>query len=265
MKFHGYVRAFPMHPLKGFLKTLFGLYALVFFCIALITAFLSYVIVFAILTEKRAPGAAHQVSRIWAAVLFIFYFIRPETENKQFIDKKSTYVFVSNHKSLLDIPLFALSCKNTFRFLAKEELVKIPLMGYVIKRLYITVNRSDRKDRHRSMEIMNQSLQEGISVFICPEGTRNRNDEPMLLDFKDGAFRLAIHSGKPLAVFTVLNSGELLSPVKWMQLKPGILRGVWDKPIDTTGMTEDDLPALKEKVRQMMITHLTEYRKSRSA
>lgn len=198
-------------------------------------------------------------------MLFIFYLIRPRINNKHLIDKNTTYVFVANHKSLLDIPLFARACNNTFRFLAKEELTRIPLMGYVIKRLYITVNRSDRKDRHRSMEIMNESLQQGISVFICPEGTRNRKDEPMLLDFKDGAFRLAIHSGKPLAVFTVLNSGEFLAPVKWMQLKPGTLRGIWSRPIDTTGMTEDDLPALKEKVRQMMLAHLTDYRKSKSA
>lgn len=265
MGFPGYVSGHSNHHLKSFLRTLFGVYALVFFCIALIPAFLSYVIVFSLFPAKKAPVAAHQVSRIWASVLFIFYFIRPEIKNKHFINANTTYVFVSNHKSLLDIPLFARACRNTFRFLAKEELTRIPLMGYVIKRLYITVNRSDRKDRHRSMEIMNASLQEDISVFICPEGTRNRKDEPMLLDFKDGAFRLAIHSGKPLAVFTVLNSGELLSPVKWMQLKPGTLRGIWCQPIDTSGMTEEDLPALKEKVRQMMIAHLTDYRMSRSA
>lgn len=244
---------------------MFGVYALLFFCIVLIPAFLSYVIVFTLLPEKKAPLAAHRVSRIWAAILFIFYGIRFKIENKHFINKDTTYVFAANHKSLLDIPLFALSCKNTFRFLAKEELSKIPLMGYVIKRLYITVNRSDRKDRHRSMEIMNDSLNQGISVFICPEGTRNRNDDPMLLDFKDGAFRLAIHSGKPLAVFTVLNSGELLSPVKWMQLKPGTLKGVWSRPIDTTGMTENDLPFLKEKARQLMLEQLNDYRKSQSA
>ncbi len=265
MEFPGYVSSHSIHHLKSFLRTLFGLYALLFFCIVLVPAFLSYVIVFTFFSEKNAPVAAHRVSRIWASVLFIFYLIRPKIENKHFINRNATYVFASNHKSLLDIPLFAIACKNTFRFLAKEELTKIPLMGYVIKRLYITVNRSDRKDRHRSMEIMNQSLQQGISVFICPEGTRNRNDEPMLLDFKDGAFRLAIHSGKPLAVFTVLNSGELLSPVKWMQLKPGTLKGIWSQPIDTSGMTEDDLPALKEKVHQMMRAHLTDYRKSRSA
>lgn len=250
--------------MKSILKTLFGFYAIVFFCIVLVPAFLSYVIVFTILPENKAPLAAHRVSRIWAAVLFLFYFIRIKVENKHLIDKKSTFVFVANHKSLLDIPLFALACKNIFRFLAKEELTKIPLMGYVIRRLYITVNRSDRKDRHRSMEIMNESLKQGISVFICPEGTRNRSDEPMLLDFKDGAFRLAIHSGKPLAVFTVLNSGELLSPVRWMQLRPGILKGVWSEPIDTSGMTEDDLPALKERVRKIMMNNLARFRNNPS-
>jgi 1-acyl-sn-glycerol-3-phosphate acyltransferase len=246
--------------LKAIIKTCFGLYALAFFCLALIPAFFSYVMVFTFFSGNRAPATAHRVSRIWASVLFFFYRIRPVIENKHLIDENSTYVFAANHQSLLDIPLFALACKNTFRFLAKEELTKIPLMGYVIKRLYITVNRSDRKDRHRSMEVMNESLQQGISVFICPEGTRNRNKEPMLLPFKEGAFRLAIHSGKPLAVFTVLNSGELLSPVNWLQLKPGRLYGIWSPPIDTTGMTENDLPALKETVERIMKDHLSAYR-----
>lgn len=251
--------------MKGIIRTVFGLYALLFFSAALIPAFLSYVLIFALMPERKSPVTAHRVSRLWAAVLFFFYFIRIRVKNRHYIDKNKTYVFVANHQSLLDIPLFALACSNTFRFLAKEELTRIPLMGYIIKKLYITVKRNDRNDRHRSMEVMNKSLQEGISVFICPEGTRNRTLDPPLLEFRDGAFRLAILSGKPLAVFTVLNSGELLSPVKWMQLKPGTLKGIWSPPIDTTGMTEDDLPALKERVRQMMMDHLIHYRNNPSA
>jgi len=46
---------------------------------------------------------------------------------------------------------------------------------------------------------MRQSMEKGISVFLCPEGTRNKTDQP-LLDFKDGAFRLAIATQKPLAI-----------------------------------------------------------------
>src|SRR5688500_11520050 len=102
---------------------------------------LGYFIIFTFLPGKRAPHAAHVWSRTWAKFLAVFLFLRLKVEGKEKIDPQQTYVFVANHRSQLDIPLYALACRNTFRFLAKEELTRIPLMGYVIKRLYLTVNR----------------------------------------------------------------------------------------------------------------------------
>jgi 1-acyl-sn-glycerol-3-phosphate acyltransferase len=251
--------------LEPILRSLFGIYALLFFSLALIPAFLSYVFIFTFYSGRHASVLAHRLSRLWAAILFRFYFIRVTICNRHYIDPETTYVFVANHRSMLDIPLYALSCRNTFRFLAKEELSRIPLLGYIIKKLYITVNRSDRNDRQRSMEIMNESLKERISVFICPEGTRNRSEHLPLLEFRDGAFRLAIYSGCPLAVLTVLNSGELLSPLRWLQLKPGHLQAIWSPPLQTTGLSENDIPVLKEKVRQLMLSHLNDYQKMTTA
>jgi 1-acyl-sn-glycerol-3-phosphate acyltransferase len=108
---------------------------------------------------------------------------------------------------------------------------------------------------------MRRSLDEGISVFLCPEGTRNRYEEPPLLDFRDGAFRLAVATQTPIAALTVLNTGRKLSPLRPIELAPGTLHCMWSTPIETKGMTIEDIPALKEKVMQEMIAHLREYRK----
>jgi 1-acyl-sn-glycerol-3-phosphate acyltransferase len=70
---------------------------------------------------------------------------------------------------MLDIPAYAAACSNSFRFLSKAELAKIPLLGYVIKNLYITVNRTDRSDRSKSIERMKETIDEGLSVFLAPE------------------------------------------------------------------------------------------------
>lgn len=245
-----------------FLRALFGIYASLFFIVTLLVVTPLYVLIF-LSFGKRAPHIAHGLSRAWAIVLYTFFFLPVRVKNRHFIDPKKTYVFVANHRSQLDIPTYALSCKNTFRFLAKAELTKIPLMGFIINKLYISVNRTDRADRNRSIEVMKRSLDEGISVFLCPEGTRNRKDEPILLDFRDGAFRLAIHTKTPLAVLTVLNSGEKLSPNRPVELAPGTIHAVWDEPIDTSKMTMDDLPALKERVRKMMEVHIREYRNAK--
>lgn len=242
--------------IKRMLRLLFCVYGFIVLIPVFILMFLSYFLVFSFTSEKKAPHIAHTyVSHSGARLLFFLFLIRLRIKNKELIDPNQTYVFAANHQSQLDIPAFALSCQNTFRFLAKAELLKIPILGYVIKKLYISVKRSDKTDRARSMESMMASLRDGISVFICVEGTRNKSDKP-LLDFKDGAFRLAIESQLPLAVLTVIDSGKLLHPLRPFELSPGTLHAAWSKPIETKGMTMDDLPLLKEQAKNVMLSVL---------
>ncbi len=245
--------------MKRILRTIYGFYGACAFALLLLIVTPCYFIIFIFVPKKLAYPVAHKyISRPWARGVLVLFFIRLKVKNKNFVDPKVTYVFVSNHRSLLDIPSFACSCKNTFRFLAKAELVKVPVLGFLISRLYITVNRRDRNDRAKSIEVMKNNLREHISVFIYPEGTRNKTDKP-LLDFHDGAFRLAIEAQIPLAVMTVMGSGKLLSPLKFMELSPGTLHCEWSPVIETKGMTQKDIPALKEKTKQLMINILKQY------
>ena len=237
------------------LRTLYGILAAVLFAASLLIVVPIYFVIFSLFSKKRAPHAAHKVSRVWAKMFYILFFVRVKIKNPELVDKNKTYVFISNHLSQLDIPAYAIACKNTIRFLAKIELTRIPLMGYIIHKLYLSVDRSSSEARRQSMLNMRKSIEEGVSVFICPEGTRNRTNQP-LLDFKDGAFRLAIETQVPLAVLTILDSQKLLSPLRPVELAPGTIHAIWDKPIETTGMTEADLPVLKEKARALMLQHL---------
>ncbi len=234
------------------LRFLFGIWAILIFSISMVIAGILYFLIFKFASRKKAPRLAHQyISRKWAGLLLILYGIRLKIKHADLLDHKAVYVFVANHRSMLDIPAYALSCHHTFRFLAKAELMKIPVLGYIIRHLYISVERKNKAARVKSMDNMNRSLKEGISVFICPEGTRN-NTENLLLDFHDGAFRLAISAQVPLAVLTVLHSGKLLPPKKPIELKPGTIECIWSSPINTHGMTEKDIPDLRLKVIDLM-------------
>jgi 1-acyl-sn-glycerol-3-phosphate acyltransferase len=244
-----------MHFVFRILRILFTVYAALFFILTFFIVIPCYFIIFSFFSKEKAPAIAHRITQFWGKILFIFFFIRVKVKNKKFIDPKQTYVFVANHQSQLDIPAYTIACKNTLRFLAKVELTKAPLLGYVIRNLYITVDRKDKEARNRSMENMKRSLREGISVFICPEGTRNKTDQP-LLDFRDGAFRLAIESQLPLAVLTLRNSGKLLSPHRPFEMSPGVIQCIWSEPVVTVGLTMDDLEMLKEKTRILMIANL---------
>ncbi|MEO6883984.1 MAG: lysophospholipid acyltransferase family protein [Bacteroidia bacterium] len=214
-----------------------------------------YFFVFTFVPKKDAPYLGHKVSRFWAKFVYFFLLIRVKISGMEKINPSKTYVFIGNHQSQLDVPIYALACENTVRFLAKAELTKVPFLGYIIKKLYVSVDRNDRKDRSKSIEIMKRTLNENISIFLCPEGTRNRTKEP-LLDFKDGAFRLAIDAQIPLAVLTIIDSKKHHSPMRPLELLPGTIKAIWETPIETKGMTQDDLPALKEQARQLMLKNL---------
>lgn len=234
------------------LKALWGIYGLIIFVITLLIAIICYFIIFSVASKKNAASIAHKyVSRNWARTLFVMFGIRLKVKNKNLLKKDDTYVFVANHLSQLDIPADAIATNHVFKYLAKEELTKIPLMGYIIRNLYISVNRKDKYARAKSMENMQNNIKAGISVFIFPEGTRNKTSQP-LLDFRDGAFRLAIEAQVPIAVLTLLNTGKLLAPNRPIELSPGIVTCVWSEPISTIGMTQEDVPALREKVIYLM-------------
>lgn len=243
-----------------FLKTIFGIYAILVVILSHFIVIPIYLFIFNVFSKERAPFLAHKISRFWASFLFAGFFIRVKVKGKEYIDPNQEYVFVCNHRSQLDIPLFARACKNTFRFLSKEEVARIPVLGYVVRKLYITVDRKSKEDRAKSIEKMKDSLlKEKISVVLFPEGTRNRTEAP-LIDFKDGAFRLAIDTQLPIAVLTILNSGEFSPANKLLQLRPGTLKAVWSKPISTKGMTIADIPRLKEEVRKILLSKLEENR-----
>ncbi len=236
-------------------KMSFAVYAIIIVALSHLVVIPAYFFVFIFLPKRSMAVNAHKVSRFWAWLLFTLFFIRTDIKGKDLIKPNQAYVFVSNHTSQLDIPLFARACSNTFRFLSKIEVTRIPLMGYIVKKIYITVDRKDRGDRVKSVEKMKSSLlDEGVSVVLFPEGTRNRSKKS-LLEFKDGAFRLAIETQLPIAVLTVLNAKEYL-PANKFEMKPGAVRAIWSKPIQTKGLTLKDIPALKEQVREVLLQNM---------
>ncbi len=237
------------------LRIIYTTYCFIPFLLSFLLVVPLYFIIFNFFPKSRSPHIAHALSRGWAAYLFICFFIRVKISNKQFIDKNKTYVFVANHLSMLDIPLYASACKNTFRFLAKEELGRIPLLGYIVRNLYITVKRGDKSDRHRSIDKMKNTLLENISVFLAPEGTRNKSGQP-LLEFKEGAFRLAIAAQVPLAILTVHNTHHLLAPADKFLMRPGTLYAEWNEPIITKGMTDANIDDLKQSTGKIMLKNL---------
>lgn len=185
--------------------------------------------------------------------------IRMKIYGAEKIDPTRTYVFVSNHRAQIDIISNAAAVPVPIRFLAKSEVKYIPLFGFMVKMLGIMVDRKSKESREKSFQYMAEAIGKGESLFIYPEGTRNRTDES-IKEFKDGAFRVAILAQAPIAVQTLVNTRELNDPRKF-HLLPGTVELYWSKPIETIGLTIEDIPELKEKVKSEMLRHLQQKNK----
>jgi 1-acyl-sn-glycerol-3-phosphate acyltransferase len=245
-----------------FLRKIWAIYGFALFLILMALGF--PVLVF---NMVATPGSRALRRNIWylhhvfTPTFLSLVGIRRKVSGVEKIDIKKSYIIVGNHRSSLDFIANADAFPGVYRYLAKKELVKIPVFGWVVKKMCLIVDRSSAMSRARSVVAVKQHLEEGWSVFIYPEGSRNKTTDPLGV-FYDGAFRIAIQTGAPIAVQTIVNPLDFTSLTDALDLKPGILRIVWDEPIETKGMTADDIPILKERVRTLMLHHLQSYHKS---
>jgi 1-acyl-sn-glycerol-3-phosphate acyltransferase len=141
-----------------------------------------------------------------------------------------------------------------FRPLAKKELLKIPIFGWIARSATVIVDRSSSQSRKKSMDVLKQILLDGMSILIFVEGTQNRTKE-LLQPFHDGAFRIAIDTQQPMMPLVVVGAGRLMPPGT-IKLRPGKIRIYVGEEIKTAGLTIDDVPALKQKAVDMMTTIL---------
>lgn len=164
-------------------------------------------------------------------------------------DPRRPYVAVSNHESLADIFLIS-HLPFEMKWLSKEAIFKIPVMGWLMKLAGdIPVRRSSRSSRGEALELCRDRLERNVSVMIFPEGTRSKTGE--LLPFKDGAFRLAVEMGLPILPMavagtrTAMRKGSLAFGRARAEVR--VL-----EPVETAGLTLRDVPELRERIRSLI-------------
>lgn len=248
----------PLHWIKVQLQRLWGIWSAFWISLTGFFVFLSSYVVFNTYKEKRAWRITFQITRYWARIQRLLMLIYLRNHPNSQIKADETYVIVSNHRSAIDIPLCLATCPVPFSFLAKIEVDRIPVLSYLARRIHVYVDRKSEEGRKKSFERMEQQLAKERSIHIFVEGTRNKDADSPLGKFYDGAFRLAILSQRPLVALTILHSANVMSPHAPGRVSPARVDCHWAAPIPTKGMTLEDVPALKEKVRQIMLEHLTQ-------
>ena len=245
-----------------FLKRLWSIWGgIVFFGVYII--FLPLYFLLLIWSDKASKPIFKIVSfihNIWAFLMLTLTLTAVHRIRKGNLVKNRTYIFVSNHRSYLDIPIITVSVPRALKYLGKAELVKMPLFGFMYKRMNVLVNRSNKSDRARSMNEISLNLKNGIDFCIYPEGTSKTPYDNRLGDLKDGAFTLAIQNKVAIVPVTIINSNKALSNDGKFLMRPFVLfTCIIDEPIYTDHLSEADLDGLKESVKSVINNRLQEY------
>jgi 1-acyl-sn-glycerol-3-phosphate acyltransferase len=227
---------------------------LMFFLIACVCLPLLYLILKMSADEKKF-FRGHRFVQYWASLYLIVFGMLWRVKGRQYLHAHLPAIIVSNHVSQFDILLNLVALPIPFRFLSKKEVANIPVIGYCVKHLHLLVDRSKADSRTESMKNMVGVIEAGTSVVIYPEGTRNGGPD-FTRPFFDGAFRLAVKTGRPLIVVTLIDTWKRQNPHMWGQMLPGRMRVTIDPPIPTAGLTENDIPRLKTRVKELMESHL---------
>ena len=159
-------------------------------------------------------------------------------------------VYIANHQGYFDIPLLLGYMGEPHGIMAKKEVDKLPGIRTWMRHLHcLFVNRDSAASGATVFREGQTMLQQGYSLTIFPEGTRNRGGA--LREFKAGAFRIATLAGVPIVPVTIDGTHRLME-ANHMLIRPAKVRMVIHPPIETAGLSRAEVRLLPEQVRAIL-------------
>ena len=120
-------------------------------------------------------------------------------------------LYIGNHRSFFDVPITYSRCRRLTGFVAKKEIEKVPLLSTWMRFLYcLFLDRDDVRAGLKTILAAIEQVKNGISIFIFPEGTRNKGEELSVLPFHDGSFKIAEKTGCAVVPVSINNSVQIL-------------------------------------------------------
>lgn len=235
-----------------FLRWLYTLYAGLLFVFLFVLLFPFFLVPIFFPKLHALTGV---LNRVWAYLMFPLIAMPFRIEERKRLDRKQQYIFVANHFSYLDIASMGFNPVNAV-FVGKSDMEKVPLFGFMYRKLHITVDRASLSSRINTLKRSMQAIEEGKSLVIFPEGGILTKHAPAMIKFKDGAFRVAIEKQIPIVPVTIPNNWIILPDEEPLLLRWGIMKVIFHEPIETKGMTVGEVDALKEQAFSCIHTEL---------
>jgi 1-acyl-sn-glycerol-3-phosphate acyltransferase len=174
-----------------------------------------------------------------------------EVRRAHAFDPQRTSFFFSNHVNLFDPFMLYCAIPQFVRGWELESHFKIPAYGWLMKRFgNIPVPDMRRpSDLKRMWRLTQEAIDSGTSLVIFPEAKRTRDGH--VNEFQDGGFRVAQQLGIPIVPVSLVGSFQHFRTGHWM-LWPGRITVYLHDTIETKGLRKEDVPALRDRVREII-------------
>jgi len=211
------------------------------------------------LQRKEWHPKAHYLNRLWGQLYFPICGLPVEIENRAELPTDQTYVFCANHFSYLDIAVMGVALPHYYAFIGKSQITRVPLFGYMFRKLHIPVNRESKMERYRIFQQAVHFLRHGRSIVVFPEGGIKSAQAPQMASFKEGAFRMAIETQLPVVPVTFPYNWQILPDDGRLFFQRKKIKVVVHEPIPTTGLTMDKVELLKDQTYAVIEAELEKH------
>ena len=199
---------------------------------------------------SKTGNLPHLVARIWANSILLVSGIRVTLNGLDNLIADRPVIYMVNHQSNFDIPVLLGRLPVQFRWLAKAELFRIPILGRGMSGSgYISIDRSNRKSAMQSLVRAADTIRNGTSVLIFPEGTRSLDGN--LQPFKKGGFVLTVDAGVPVIPMVICGTWSIM-PKDRLRIRPRPVTLDILPPVDTSAFTRKTKDDLMETVHRQM-------------
>jgi 1-acyl-sn-glycerol-3-phosphate acyltransferase len=170
--------------------------------------YLGFIYFIGIFNHKQRVKMAYAYNRLTSWWLYTISGAKIITEGLENLEQKTNVLFVSNHRSMLDIPLMMLHIKKPIIFIGKDSIEHWPFIGWWLRAMDgLFIDRSSARAGLTTILTAIERIKQGESCIIYPEGTRSKTKD--LLPFKQGSLKLASKTGVPVIPISVLGTADV--------------------------------------------------------
>lgn len=207
--------------------------------------------------EKLQVAFSQKIVKAGFRIIFFIAGVKIDCRGVERVPKDEPIMYIGNHRSYCDILAGYITVPTLTGFVSKDDLAKVPCISRWMK--FLKCLFLDRKNPKEGLKTILQGIEQikrGLSIFIMPEGTRNRNEDVTdLLPFHDGSFKLSTKTGCAIVPVAMKNTDKVIQK-KFPWVKPANIVLEYGEPVYPADLSAEDKKRIgnymQEKVKEML-------------